>query len=187
MPARPVLAIAVLLVAGCTTGATGSPGGSAIAIPPSLAPATPVASASASAAAATPAASPATAPVVIGEAPPAATLAAEGGDPVSAQLGTYTWAGTGSDSPWLPGAPIAVGQGEPLTVRLDPPTPIDAWAARVAPSTATDPSGATSLGGGSGAPAFAAPDAGSWTVEVALTFADGVGRASYFWRLEVSP
>ena len=40
---------------------------------------------------------------VVSAEPPAATLAAEGGDPVAGQLGSYTWAGGGSDSPWLPG------------------------------------------------------------------------------------
>ena len=48
--------------------------------------------------------------------PPAASLAVEGGDPVTGQLGTFTWGDGGSDSPWLPGAPIAVGTGEQLTV-----------------------------------------------------------------------
>ena len=51
--------------------------------------------------------------------PPDASLAAEGGDPVPGQLGTFTWAGGGSDSPWLPGTPITVGAGESLTVTLD--------------------------------------------------------------------
>ena len=52
------------------------------------------------------------------ERPPDATLAADGGDGVAGQLGSYTWRGAGSDSPWLPGTPIAVGAGEPLTVRI---------------------------------------------------------------------
>jgi hypothetical protein len=50
--------------------------------------------------------------------PPAATLAVEGGDPVTGQLGTFTWGDGGSDSPWLPGSPIAVGTGEQLTVTI---------------------------------------------------------------------
>ena len=50
--------------------------------------------------------------------PPAAALAVEGGDPVTGQLGTFTWGDGGSDSPWLPGAPIAVGTGEQLTVSI---------------------------------------------------------------------
>jgi hypothetical protein len=179
MPARPILAIAVLLVAACTTGSPGSPAQSADTLQPSPPPATTAIATDAPAASLESAA-------VVGETPPAAALAAEGGDPVTAQLGSYTWAGTGSDAGWLPGAPMDVGHGEPVTVSLDPPTPIDHWAAIVVPSTATDPSGATSLGEGSGTPTFQAPAAGSWTVEVECTFADGVGRASYFWRLDVS-
>ena len=41
------------------------------------------------------------------DSPPEALLAAEGGDPVAGQLGTYVWFESGSDSPWLPGAPLA--------------------------------------------------------------------------------
>src|SRR5215203_5583816 len=52
--------------------------------------------------------------------PPVALASVEGGDSVAAQLGTYTWAGTGSDAPWLQGAPMSVGPGEVLTVALDP-------------------------------------------------------------------
>jgi hypothetical protein len=118
--------------------------------------------------------------------PPAARLSAEGGDPVTGQLGTYTWADTGSDSPWLPGAPLAVGAGEPLNVGFEPAIAIETWRARSAPATATGPDGAKELGIGSGAPMFAAPGAGSWTVEIHVAFGDGAGDASYFWRLDVS-
>ena len=52
-------------------------------------------------------------PATVGHAgsadPPVASIGVEGGDPVVGQLGTYAWAGGGSSSPWLPGAPIAVG------------------------------------------------------------------------------
>ena len=116
-------------------------------------------------------------------APPPATLAAEGGDPVTGQLGTYVWAGGGSDSPWLPGAPITVGVNEPLTVAFQPAIDVTGWRARFVPSTATDPSGARSLGQGAGTPRFEAPAAGTWTVEVHVDFADGAGNASYFWKV----
>lgn len=117
--------------------------------------------------------------------PPAAGLAAEGGDPAAGQLGTYVWRDQGSDSPWLPGAPITVGRGEPLTVTLTPPTEVASWQARIA---SADPSGSnapTVLGKGSGEPRFEAPQTGAWTVEVHVVFAGGVGDASYFWRLDV--
>ena len=119
------------------------------------------------------------------DAPPDAFLAAEGGDPVAGQLGTYVWLETGSDSPWLPGAPLAVGAGEPLTVTLVPDGEIRAWTARYVPAGAGGPEGATTLGDGAGTPEFVAPRPGAWTVEVFVEFAPGVGDAHYFWRLEV--
>ena len=125
-------------------------------------------------------------PTVAGrDGPPDALLAAEGGDPVAGQLGTYAWLDTGSDAPWLPGAPVAVGAGEPLAVSLVPDGEVRAWAARYVPANAVGPDGATSLGEGAGDPAFAAPGPGSWTVEVFIEFAPSVGDARYFWRLEV--
>lgn len=117
--------------------------------------------------------------------PPDAALAAEGGDPVAAQLGTYTWGESGSDSPWLPGSPISVGHGEPLSVRFDRPIGVARWTADYVPAFANDGSGAASLGRGGGPPLFPAPSAGSWTLVVTVDFAAGTGEASYFWRLEV--
>ncbi len=119
------------------------------------------------------------------DAPPDALLTAEGGDPVAGQLGTYVWLESGSDSPWLPGAPLAVGVGEPLSVTLVPDGEIRAWTARYVPSAAGGPEDATSLGEGAGNPRFDAPEPGAWTVEVFVQFAPGVGDARYFWRLEV--
>ena len=119
------------------------------------------------------------------DAPPEALLAAEGGDPVAGQLGTYVWLESGSDSPWLPGAPLAVGAGEPLTVTLAPDGEMRAWSARYVPAAAGGPEGATSLANGATSPRFDAPGPGAWTVEVFVEFAPGVGDAHYFWRLEV--
>ena len=119
------------------------------------------------------------------DAPPDASLAAEGGDPVIGQLGTYVWLDTGSDSPWLPGAPLAVGASEPLTISLDPDGEIEAWTARFVPAGAQGPAGARTLGEGAGRPAFQAPEAGIWTVEVLLRFGPAAGEASYFWQLQV--
>jgi hypothetical protein len=122
----------------------------------------------------------------IADGPPAASLAAEGGDPVIGQLGTYTWRDGGSDSPWLPGAAIAVGAREPLTVVLDPTIGVEAWSARYVAAAADGPAHATPLGEGRRDPTFEAPEAGAWTVEVHVDFDDGLGDASYFWRLDVS-
>lgn len=119
------------------------------------------------------------------DAPPDAALAADGGDPVTGQLGTYLWFDSGSDAPWLPGAPLRVGAGEPLTVQLDPDGAIERWTARLVPAAAGGPAGARALGEGTVPVAFEAPESGDWTVEVSITFADGAGQASYFWRLQV--
>jgi hypothetical protein len=160
------------MVLGCST-VIGSPSPSAPPVDPSPAASpSPALSAPSSAA-----------PAPNGDRPPDAHLAAEGGDPVAGQLGSYTWADDGSDSPWLRGAPVTVGTGEPLSITLDPPVGVASWRARSVPSTADGPDGAVVLGEGVGAPAFAAPGAGAWTIEVHVTFADGAGDASYYWMV----
>lgn len=166
---------APLILAGCAgSGAGGSAGPSSAsasdAAPPSAAPATPVG---------------ASATVAGLDAPPDALLAAEGGDPVTGQLGTYTWVNSGSDSPWLPGAPIAVGVGEPLAVTFAPETAVESWTAIYVPASADGPAGAQTLGQGSGPLTFAAPGPGSWTMALDVTFAQGTGTAYYAWRLDV--
>lgn len=125
-------------------------------------------------------------PTPVADSPPDAALAAEGGDPVVGQLGSYTWRGAGSDSPWLPGSPIAVGAGEPLEVRLAGQPLVGDWRARVTPGDAAPGRPIRPLGHGSGAIGFAAPgEPGLWSVAVELTFVDGSGSATYFWALEV--
>jgi hypothetical protein len=168
--------LVIWIVASCTTAGvspdpSGSPRRSTVVVTPAL-----------------PAASPApssAAPAASGDRPPDAHLAAEGGDPVAGQLGSYNWADGGSDSPWLSGTPATVGAGEPLTIALDPPVAVASWRARSVPATADGPDGVVVLGEGVGAPAFAAPVAGTWTIEVHVIFADGAGDASYFWMVAV--
>jgi hypothetical protein len=126
--------------------------------------------------------SPAASPI---ELPPWAALAAEGGHAVVGQLGSYTWGESGSDAGWLPGAVIAVGAGEPLTVVLDPSHVVADWSSRAVSADRADPIGARSLGVGVGAPRFDAPGPGRWTVEVRITAVGDIGSASYFWLLEI--
>ena len=118
--------------------------------------------------------------------PPMARLAVEGGDPVEGQLGTYTWAGGGSDAPWLPGAPIVAASGEPMAIAFEPAIGIAGWRARIVPAAADGPAGARLLAEGTGTPRFEAPEPGAWTLEVQVTFAAGMGAASYAWALSVS-
>jgi hypothetical protein len=113
-------------------------------------------------------------------------MQAEGGDPVAGQLGSYTWGDGGSDSPWLPGSPITVGAGEPLTVVLPSDAAVADWsAARVAPGS-TDGAGAMSLASADDVPIrFPAPDAGRWSVQVQVRFRGGSDSAAYYWLLDV--
>ena len=80
--------------------------------------------------------------------PPAATLAAEGGDPVAGSLGSFTWGDGGSDSPWLPGAPITVAGGEPLTVGIAAAVPVSDWTAKRVPAGTPDGIGAVAIADG---------------------------------------
>lgn len=115
--------------------------------------------------------------------PPTASLAADGGDAVAGQLGTYTWADGGSDSVWLQGAPVSVGPAEPLTVTFRPVVPVSSWRARLVKAGADGPAGAQRIGSGaSDVVGFSAPAAGSWTLELTVTFS-GENQASYAWLL----
>lgn len=188
---RVVVAILIALaLAGCgdqgppTTRLTPSepaiPTAVASEVPPTVAPsAAPTATAVRAESPTAPAADP-------GSEPPTAWLGVEGGDPVAAALGTYTWNDAGSDAPWLRGSPIRVGANEALVIGFDPPVPIAEWATRYVPADAVGPAGAVSLGSGESGPAFPLPPPGSWTLELAVTFADGVGDARYYWQVDVS-
>ena len=118
--------------------------------------------------------------------PPAASLAVEGGDAVVGELGSFTWQNSGSDGPWLDGNPIRIGTGESLALTLGEPVGIESWTASFVPQS--DPAIATpvGLGEGSGEPvAFAAPPAGTWSVNVNVWFVGNLGSASYYWLVEV--
>lgn len=117
--------------------------------------------------------------------PPAATLRAEGGDPMTGQLGSYTWAGSGSDSPWLPGAPMTVGAREPLTVVLGGGVALVEWSARRVPAGVTSGNGALAMGSGGPPATFVAPGPGRWSVQVAIRFAGDLGSATYYWDLTI--
>ena len=182
VPAHPLALVVIALLVGACIGA--SPSGSASpsplevdSAPPSAEPAT------------TPSAvtSPSVAASLSATEPPAASLAVEGGDPVTGQLGTFSWGDGGSDSPWLPGAPIAVGAGEWLTVTIAG-VGVATWSAKRVPAGTTGGSGATgaiSLGTGGPPIAFDAPGNGSWSVQVTVDFDDGLGSATYYWLVTV--
>ena len=128
---RPVLALAIMVVlAGCGGPAT-SPIASGAPTATSATTASSEVVPDASGAPPTPTAVAATTippSSVAGVAePPVASLAAEGGDPVVGQLGSYIWADGGSDAPWLPGrtdhrrSGRAAGDGRRLPRSASPP------------------------------------------------------------------
>ena len=168
----------VLLAAGCSAGGPSGPGA------PTARPtatATPIPIASTPAVATAPIATPS--PPSAG--PPAATLAVEGGDPVVGQLGSFTWGDGGSDSPWLPGAPIVVGAGEELTVVVADGVPLGGWVARRVVKGSTNGAGAIGIGEGGAGITFPAPPSGSWSIHVDVRFAGDLGSAAYYWQVTV--
>jgi len=94
----------------------------------------------------------------------------------------------GRDRDLLVDTGLGIGslRGELAELFERPTIAVASWRARSVPSSADGPEGARLLGEGAGHPAFAAPAAGSWTVEVHVAFDGGAGDASYFWRLEVT-
>lgn len=117
--------------------------------------------------------------------PPAASIAVEGGDPVIAQLGSFAWLNSGSDAPWIRGAPIHVGTGERLTLTFAAPVDLEIWHVARTPAT-TLGSGIVGMAEGTSGPVtFAAPPPGSWSVSVSVWFAHNAGSASYYWLLTV--
>lgn len=175
MNRRPAQVIAVVawIVVACGPGSSPVPSSPTIAASPATSSPPP----------ATPGTAAASAPTSF--LPPDASLAAEGGDPVVGQLGSYAWGDGGSDSPWLPGAPVAVGAGEPLFVTLADGTGIASWTAVRAPAGATSGAGAVDAGTGTGAIAFTVDETGRWTVAVTVSFVGG-GSAVWYWQLEVT-
>jgi hypothetical protein len=118
--------------------------------------------------------------------PPDASVSVEGGDPVVGTLGSFTWRNTGSDSPWLRGAPIHVGHGEELVVSLSGPVAIASWTAGRTEPASLDGSKAVGLAQGRlGPPRFTAPPPGTWSVQVVVWFAANQGSAAYYWLVEV--
>jgi hypothetical protein len=180
----PIVLLA-LLSSACTSGPpaaspAGTPAGSASLTVPASSEIIPTPAITPGPASADPSLSPSSAE------PPSASLAAEGGDPVTGQLGSFTWGDGGSDSPWLPGARLTVGRAEPLTVSIADGVATSDWSARRVPGGTKDGSGAVAIGSGTTGPiTFIAPGPGSWSVQVTVGFAGDLGTASYYWQLMV--
>ena len=169
-PGRAVIAIGACLALAAVACSCGSDGGAAPMTEPS-------AKAGATSTAMT-------APAGV-DGPPVALASVEGGDPVQGRLGTYTWAGTGSDAPWLQGAPLSVGAGEVLGVAFDPHVGVSSWSARFVPLGRDGPAGGQSLGEGRAPIRIGVPPPGAWTILLSVVFGDGLGTANYAWAVTV--
>ncbi len=118
--------------------------------------------------------------------PPSALLRISGADaPVPGALGSYVWRGVGSDAPWLPGTAAQTPPGAGLGVDLGGAAPIASWTARLAPAADATGAQARGAGSGSGPVLVEAPTSGAWTLAVQVVFGDGLGDATYYWRLQV--
>jgi hypothetical protein len=132
-------------------------------------------------------ASPADSPPPDSPEPPRAILIGGADGPETGDLGTFSWDGLVSDSPWIvERTGSRVTPGARLRVRFDPRLQPRAWIARWAPirhGEAGTPRGA-GFGDG-GRIALETPmDSGPWSLQLDATFADG-RRAVWYWRLGV--
>lgn len=179
----PAILVLVVVLAGCSQARTGSANPELTPIPgasdsasrspePSIPPTSEPSSTSVS-------------PETPAPQPPKAFLAVEGGDRVEGELGSYGWLNGGSDSPWLPGAPIHVGRGERLTLTLSEDVRVETWTVSRSPIDSLGDQ-LVGIGDGSTDPvAFAAPPPGTWSVSVSVWFADTLGSATYYWQMTV--
>ncbi len=116
--------------------------------------------------------------------PPVAVLTFQGGQPTAGDLGTYIYRGAGSDSPWLPGEPVAIPPAGAFgEVFLGEPLTVTSWRVRVAPAGRVPGIGeGREIALGEGRIAFELPT-GSWTLQLSVQFGDGAGEATWYWQL----
>jgi len=124
-------------------------------------------------------------PASVGSLPPDAALLVPDGDPVVGQLGAYVWREAGSDSPWLPGAPVSVVPTRSLRFAMSADVPVDGWTARYARTGDPFPGGPLALANGSATLEVDPPPSGTWTVVLHVRFGAGLGDAAYYWRVLV--
>jgi hypothetical protein len=119
--------------------------------------------------------------------PPDALLVGAPGGAASGALGTFSWDGLVSDSPWIvPKTRVAVGPGDGLRIRFDPGPGQSSWTARwarIRDGEATRPS-ASGSGDDRRVVVEAPSDAGDWSLQLEARFAGG-DRATWYWRVSV--
>ena len=184
------LAALVFVMAGCA-GTAGSPAptgpvASDAVAATDAAPATPSPGAATSPAQ-EPSSTPADSTPPDSAAPPRAILVGGVDGPEAGDLGTFSWDGLVSDSPWIvQRTGTAVTPGARLRVRFDPRLVPLAWSARWAPIRHGETGTPRDAGSGDGGRvSVEAPmEAGPWSLQLDATFGDG-RRAVWYWRLGV--
>ena len=179
-----VIGVLVVAVAACSDPAGSPAAGSATPAPSSAeAPVTPVASptdAPSASAGETPDARDASEP-------PRALLVGTAAGPVAGDLGTFSWDGLVSDSPWIvQRSGDAVASGARLRVRFGGSAGQTAWTARWAPIRRREAGTPKAAGSGEdGRIVVEAPgEAGPWSLQLEARFGDG-RRAVWYWRVAV--
>ncbi len=185
------LAALVFVMAGCA-GNAGTPGSRAPTASNRPAPSVVASTTASPDAVASPAEAATASPADTGQPqsaePPRAILVGALDGPEAGDLGTFSWDGLVSDSPWIvqrTGSPTTGGTR--LRVRFDPRLQPQAWIARWAPINHGDAGTPRDAGSGDdGRVAVEAPmGAGPWSLQLDATFAGG-RRAVWYWRLSVS-
>lgn len=125
--------------------------------------------------------------------PPAARLVVAGKPVGTGTLGSYTYRGAGSDSPWLPARAlprVAVAAHSALAVALEHKAVV-AWTAEVAAASDIEGSSTRELASGQATASpvsqvtLPSPGRGAWVMAVRVVFAADLGDAVYFWSLAV--
>ena len=106
---------------------------------------------------------------------------------MAGELGSFSWDGLVSDSPWIvPATGSPVEPARRLRVRFAGGPPVAAWTARWARVRNGDAGEPRPAGSGVGTPLAidAPPGRGGWSLQVDVRF-DGGGRAAWYWRVRV--
>lgn len=119
--------------------------------------------------------------------PPDAFLGGPTGGPVAGELGSFSWDGLVSDSPWIvPPTASPLDPARHLRVRLSGGPAVASWTARWAKVRNGEAGTPRLAGSGAGAPLAigAPPGPGGWSLQVDVRFEAG-GRAAWYWRVQV--
>jgi hypothetical protein len=174
-PARRVAVVLLIAVAACG-GPAPSPGSSVAVLSPMPMPT--------AGAGATPTPRPTEVP-----GPPVASIVL-GGEPVRAELGSFSWDGLSSDAPWvIPSEIAAAAPGQPLGVTLVParrPATFDAVWAPIRDGAPAVAGRVTAEGAGPIETLRAPRDPGEWSLRLTMRFAPG-RSGTWYWHVAVVP